>query len=271
MWLLTSISTAMNYLKLLAIHAALFPLSLFASPYHFNFNQELGFIGFGTGLEIAGLYANSKKTKPTTQSVASLNKNDINSIDRFVAGRWNQSAGTRSDIVLYSTLVAPLLLPIVHRSSFWDISLLYAETVLITNGGMNVAKGFSNRYRPYAYNSDVPNDTLYDLDTKRSFFSGHAAHITASSVFFAKVYSDMNPNSPYKNTVWLGSGLVTLFGSWQRLESGMHYPTDIIAGIAWGGLVGYSIPEWHLKRHKINVLPLIDTDNVGIQFFSSIN
>jgi len=260
----------MNYLKLIVIQVTLFPLCTFASPYHFNLEQEIGFIGFGTSLELGGIYANSKKSKPTPQSVISLDKNDILSIDRFAAGRWNQSAATRSDIVLYSTLVTPMLLPVIHRSAFWDISLLYAETVLITNGGVNLAKGLTNRYRPYAYNSNVDNDTLYSLDTKRSFFSGHAAHITASAVFFAKVYSDMNPNSQYKNSVWLGSGIVTLMGSWQRLESGMHYPTDILTGILWGGLVAYSVPEWHLKNHKVKILPFTETNNYGIQFFTNL-
>jgi len=241
-----------------------------ASPYHFNLHQEIGFIGLGTGLKLGGLYTDSKKSEPTPQSVAALDKNDILSVDRFAAGRWNQSAATRSDVVLYSTLVTPMLLPLIHRSSFWDISILYAETVLITNGGVNLAKGLSNRHRPYAYNSDVDNDTLYDLDTTRSFFSGHAAHITASSVFFAKVYSDMNPNSQYKNAVWLGSGLVTLFGSWQRLESGMHFPTDILLGITWGAAVAYSVPEWHLKDHKVYILPFTDSNNHGIRFMTTL-
>ena len=258
----------MNYLKSFIFYLCLFPVMTFASPYYFNMQQEIGFVGFGAGLEVLGLYAETKKIEPTQTDINLLSKDDISKIDRFAAGRWSQSAATRSDVVLYSALTVPMLLPVMHRSSFWDISLMYFETVLITNGGVNVAKGFSHRYRPYAYGSDVSNDRLYDIDTKRSFFSGHAAHISSSMIFLSKVYSDLHPESPYKKSVWLTSGLIILYGSWQRVEAGMHFTSDIMTGMLWGGIVGYGVPEWHLKKHKIQFLPFSNERGQGMRFFS---
>jgi len=251
-------------MRIIPLLCLLFPSILVAQPYHFSKNNEVALLGLGVSMELVGLYFDSKKSKPTRQSINQLSKNEIVPWDRFVAGNWSSAAATRSDIVLYSTLALPMLFPITNQSSFWELSLLYLETSLITRGGVSIAKGISHRHRPYAYDSNAPDDTLYSLDTKRSFFSGHVAQISASSVYFAKVFSDLYPNSEYKKPIWAGSGLVILYAAWQRMEAGMHFPSDVAVGMLWGGTVAYWVPEWHLKKRKVQFMPYLDQHSNGV-------
>lgn len=244
----------------------LIPLSGFASPYKLSKNMEFKLFAAGILAEGVAFYADNKKSKPTQSAIAKLNKNDIFPIDRDWAGQWNEKADQRSDTVLYSTFALPLALPVMESDATLDIAVLYMETLLFTNAGFHLAKGFINRYRPYAYDDKAPQNVLLNVDTKRSFYSGHASHTTANAIFFAKVFSDFYPNSPYKSSVWLASGVISLYGSWQRVEAGMHFPSDVALGMLWGGLVGYWVPEWHKVSRDFVVMPFLYEDSVGLEY-----
>ena len=68
-------------------------------------------------------------------------------------------------------------------------------------------------------------------DSNYSFFSAHAANTFSICVFFSLMMRN----------AWLTLSLTTwsLINCWTRIYLGMHYPSDILVGLIWGGVSGY--------------------------------
>ncbi|MDH5376750.1 MAG: phosphatase PAP2 family protein [Gammaproteobacteria bacterium] len=220
----------------------------------------------GSAATLATAYSiDQNKTEPTNTDLQALNKEDINSFDRRWAGTWNPEARRISDAALLGAYAVPLGLFSTHKD-YKTIALLYLETQLVTLSGTNLAKAMVDRYRPYAYGSDAPDSRLYEKDTKRSFFSGHAAHITSNLIFSAKVWSDYHPDQD--NTwVWTAAITASALASWQRVRAGWHYPSDVIAGMLWGGLVGWGVPEWKMSNNNIRYHFSIHSGTISSNIF----
>ncbi len=167
-------------------------------------------------------------------------------------------------------LGAGLLLPgslfYLDRTGFGTLLVLYAETLALTNGGTLFAKGVSSRYRPYVYSDRAPLEEKLSGDSKRSFFSSHAANIAAGFFFSAKVYSDYNPGSRITPYIWAAAIGGSLAGSSLRVEAGRHFPSDVAAGAVWGGIVSYSVLHFHKKNTNILVMPFSDNRQTGVLF-----
>lgn len=91
------------------------------------------------------------------------------------------------------------------------------------------AKTFSlERIRPYkAYPNEIRGIGKNFLDT--SFPSSHMTALVGG--FFVLVYF-------YKVVLPFSIIAIVIMG-WSRIRNGMHYPSDILAGIALGSLYGY--------------------------------
>jgi undecaprenyl-diphosphatase len=129
----------------------------------------------------------------------------------------------------------------------WDAALvdavIYAESMSITLFVTDVTKIAVRRPRPLVYSGQVGAET----DRVLSFFSGHAsttAAVAATATYLAFVRS---PNSP-RPWITLGAGaLLTAFVSYERVRSGNHFPTDVLAGSMAGAAIGVLVP--HLHHH----------------------
>ncbi len=102
------------------------------------------------------------------------------------------------------------------------------------------------RLRPYAwYDHLPPHPGAYDRNL--SFYSGHtsfafATATSAGTIFMMRDY----PEAP----VVLGVGLAAATGvGYLRIAAGEHYLTDVLAGAAAGGLVGFAVP-WFFHRFR---------------------
>ncbi len=110
------------------------------------------------------------------------------------------------------------------------VAVILYESLSLTVGINILSKGLILRYRPLAYNDTVPMDARLDADAKKAFFSGHSALSWVCTTFFAKVYTDLHPDSPWIRHVWVGAiGLSTLTAG-LRVAAGKHFLSDVVVG-----------------------------------------
>ena len=238
-----------------------------SAPYDFHPQREAGIIAGGAALYAIGLGGYTGREGPSTAELAALDKQDIPAFERGLAGRWDPGSRNLTDAMLYTSLAMPLLPALKTPGQAKTIGLLYLETLWWTEAGVTLAKGRVKRYRPFAYGQAAPLDYRTAPDATRSFFSGHAAGIAAGLVFSAKVYSDLHPDSPHRAAVWTAALTATAVGAWQRVESGWHFPSDVLMGALWGGAVGYTVPELH-RNHRpdgLQWLPAVDPPGLRLR------
>lgn len=174
-----------------------------------------------------------------------------NSVHSALLWRDPHAADTASSVLANALLPAGLLAyGLVSAGRAGDMgagavdALLIAEavsTATVLEEGVKYAAG---RERPYAwYGHLTPGPGTYDRNL--SFYSGHtsfafATATAAGTVFMMRGY----PGAP----VVLGLGLAgaTAVG-YLRMAANEHYFTDVLAGAAIGGVVGFAVP-WFFHR-----------------------
>ncbi len=128
--------------------------------------------------------------------------------------------------------------------------VIYGETAVLTWAMTDLVKVAVRRPRPQAYrdvarHKSDPTYRISKTDNALSFFSGHTAETAALSsaatyLAFARDPGGMRP------WLTLGAGaLATSFVGWQRVRSGSHFPTDVIAGAMAGAGMGVLVPHFH--------------------------
>lgn len=220
------------------------------SPYETETAQEIGLSAGGAGLAAAGLYLNHKIIPFTEEQVNGLSKEDVNLLDRWVTSYWSPTAGKWSDILRNISLVSPfaLLASDRIRDDAGTVGLMYAETLLLASAGSLLSKGIFQRTRPFVYNPDVPMHLKAgNKEARRSFYSGHTTVAFASTFFLARVYGDFFPDSDWKTAIWGGAIAISSATGLLRILAGKHFLTDVLAGGAIGGVIGYGVPAIHKK------------------------
>jgi membrane-associated phospholipid phosphatase len=201
------------------------------------------------------------------QIASNFERSQLLWIDRVaVAQTIDDSAKMRSNIGLWSAVGFAVLDPILtgvrerHAQAALVDALIYAEAMTLTLGVTNLAKIAVRRPRPIAYieaekNEGDPTYSNANTDSALSFFSGHAsmtATIGATATYLAFARS---PNL-WRPLITLGvSTAVTAFTSYERVHSGAHFPTDVIAGAVAGAGIGVIVAHLHrsedVKQRRI--------------------
>ena len=218
------------------------------SPYTLQTGREIRLLSAGV-ITVGASAALGTTVDPLTKAeVAALNRNDINAFDRGAAYHWSTSADRLSDVTFAGNVAVVGLLTVGTKPMRQDIKtvgIMYLETLLLANGIERTVKDITQRTRPFVFNPDAPLDEKLTRDARQSFFSGHATNAFATAVFTGEVFRHYFPDSRLKAVVWVGSlGLATATCV-LRYEGGLHYPSDLIAGAAFGSLVGWGIPKLH--------------------------
>lgn len=220
--------------------------------YDLDFKRESvllasGLITLGSGLHI------SNSQRPLSQNeIAGLDASNIWSVDRFATRNVSQYSATLSDIGLVVALSGPALIlgSKERRRDFWKIALIGIETIGINTGLTYLAKGLTNRTRPYVYH---PNGDIFDKqanDSRQSFFSGHTSIAASSTFFTAHILSTYVQSKKYRRVLWISAATIPAFVATTRVTAGKHFLSDVTVGYAVGALTGYFIPELHKSSRK---------------------
>ncbi len=217
-------------------------------------------VGFGfSGL--LGWVLSTGEIRPPSPSVGS---GSLISLDRVAVTQTIDShAAMYSDIGLYTAIGFAALDPIL--SGFrdgWDAALvdafMYAESLSLTLTLTDATKIAVRRPRPIDYkycpptSSGQPNpsDSCNATDLGLSFFSGHAATVAALGATATYIAFVRAPDSPRPWITLAAATLLTGFVSYERVRSGEHFPTDVIAGSMAGAAVGVIVPHLHRVKEQ---------------------
>jgi membrane-associated phospholipid phosphatase len=191
---------------------------------------------------------------PPEASIAPLHRSDVNVFDRSATYQHSKTAGTVSDVCLYSSIGLPLLHLISKnsRKDFVKITAINAEVLVMDLAVTELFKETVRRKRPLLYDPSVPLDSKYTKDNFQSFFSGHTSTVAAMSFCFATMFMQYHPHSKAMPAVWALCAVLPLATGTLRYAAGKHYWTDIIAGYAVGALIGVGVPYLHSVKRKFN-------------------
>lgn len=243
------------------------------NPYKLDFRSEIPFLIAGTASLGFGLVMQSTdNTVPFSEDeLNQLDRNEVNAFDRPATYNWDTNAKKASDIFRNGVIVLPLIFLSNHhtKSDFGQLLVMGLEVGAITYGLTLGIKHTFNRTRPLAYNENVPIDEKTKINARLSFISGHASFTAAFSFYIAKVMSDYHPNmkTGYKIAIWSFSAAIPMATSYLRVKSGLHFPTDVITGYAFGAFVGWLIPELHKNKElnkKLSISPQFIQGSKGL-------
>jgi membrane-associated phospholipid phosphatase len=208
------------------------------------------------------------KSKPGIDSatVAKLSPADVNAFDRG-ASKQNPADAVpfqkASDIGITATVLLPAFLFADKniRTDFVRVSLIYLETMSIMSNAYSWGVGHINRKRPYVYNTNESFKRRTRQGSLNSFYGGHPAACAAATFFAVKVFHDYHPGSRLTPYLYVAALIPPAVVGYFRYREGMHFPTDIIAGIAGGALLGTIVPALHKKKRDDKKMSFYPTFN----------
>lgn len=255
-----------------------------ASAQVFKLNPVTDSILAGAGTAIYGtdlILAKGLKVNQNLYQGESFNLNDVNGFDAFFAREYNKTIDTISDVTLCSAFLFPGVLAGTEKSEWLTLGVMYAETLLLTQGIKECIKLGVYRPRPYMYfdASTYPEKDVYeDHDWANSFLSGHSSMTFACATFATYTFSMYYPDSPWRFAVagltyGIAAGTAAL-----RMAGGMHFATDVLCGAVLGTAIGFLVPWLHTfgtvddapGRQRVprnnSVAPMAMVSPLGIDF-----
>ena len=175
----------------------------------------------------------------------------IPGIDRNVVYNWSPSARKTSDILLRSSPLIQIALPLIagkeSRSQMGVTYLIVLEGMAATYAVTEVTKLLARRKRPYVYGQSSFDGNMFTKNSQKSFFSGHSSNTASNYFLAAKMFNDFYPDSNAKTAIWATAAIIPAITAWNRVRAGKHFFTDVIVGYVVGAAVGILIPELHRR------------------------
>jgi membrane-associated phospholipid phosphatase len=235
--------------------------------YKINPAVDIPLSAAGAGFSLYAFTKIYSKDSSTYAQINALRKDDVNSFDRWAAGKYSEKAANTSDLLFYGSMPLPLLLLIDKdiRKDAAKIGFLYFEALSVTGIFYTGTALLVDRYRPFAYNPDAPLSDRISGNAKNSFLGGHPALVATSTFFIAKVYADYHPESKIKWLFYSLASATTLTTVYLRSKAGKHFPSDLITGVTLGTLSGILVPHFHkhrlIKNKNISITPFTGAYN----------
>lgn len=234
--------------------------------YKLNWGADIPVTATGT---LWSLYAFTKiysKDPSDAETILALDRNNVPGFDRWGIRPYNKKVDDISYLPFYGSMPMPVffLFDKKMRKDIAKLSFLYLEAMSVTGLLYTGSTYFTNRYRPYVWHEATPLDYRTRGGGKNSFFAGHVALVATSTFFFAQVWADYHPHSKAK-WVWYGlAGAATGATAYWRYRGGLHFPSDIVLGLAQGTLTGILVPKLHKTR-------IIKNPNLSITPFTGLS
>ncbi len=177
-------------------------------------------------------------------------------IDRDVLSFFNGSGSLFVDnlaLVLTSGLtwiplyISLLYIVIKNNETMKQIMLIIGCVLLcivLSDGVADfIVKPLVGRLRPsndplIKYTVEVVNGIR---STQYGFFSAHASNTFCIAMFFSLLVR--------KKSFVVAMVLWSLVNCWTRMYLGLHYPSDIVVGLLWGGIVGSVVYFIYIKSY----------------------
>ena len=228
----------MNKMHLTGLFIGLLAAPLAAQDYAVDLPSDLAQIAvasalwLGPELALDGLV---RKDCPCERSA-------VNSLDRPYAGRRNDQIATDSNSFVGLLALAPVSwLAIAPHDTLGDAIVIVKS--LVVNGALNeVTKVSIQRPRPLLYGVEDGDAALQKPDNYLSFYSAHTSNVMAAGMSFAHAVNMRYPGSAVSIAAYAGAFVATAAVGTMRVQSGKHFPTDVLFGAAVGGVVGTVVP-----------------------------
>jgi membrane-associated phospholipid phosphatase len=236
------------------------------SPYHIDWLRDGAITAGAVGASVVGSLLITNKEKLTEADLVGISKNDVNRFDRFAAGYYSDNAEHTSDYFFYGSFATPFLLLLNEnvRQDAPQVFMLYGQAMSIAGGLYSLTAGLTDRKRPSVYATDAPLDARLHKYGENSFYAGHTSATATATFFVAKVFHDLNPDSPARPFVWAAAAAVPATVGYLRLRAGKHFLSDNILGYTIGASIGILVPELHKRDSRVAFLPASTAEYDGV-------
>lgn len=230
---------------------------VYENPYLINWKVDAPVLGGALMSYGFGLAKIVSLDKPSAESVLALNPDDLKlKWNRTITGKFSHGAEVSSDVLLFASYGGAASLFLTSnkvRNNILPTFVVFAEGYFYTRAITFILKSSVLRFRPFAYNDNLPFDERQTDGARTSFISGHSS--TSAYMYFAtaKIFADYYPNAKAKPYIWAGAASASLMTAYFRTQAGKHFVGDVAGGFAVGALFGILVPHFHKKAKEKSI------------------
>jgi membrane-associated phospholipid phosphatase len=227
------------------VHAHALPSA--RSPYRLTRAREGMIFGIAAAGSLLADRVTTEHASLTADELSRMTRDLVPWFDRSATHRYSTDLIRRSEQIGTPLIFAPLALLADSRirADWRSLGVMYLQTSLLAGAASTLSKETISRYRPYVYNTDLSYEERTEREPGKSFISSAATSAFAQAVLLATVFGDHRPDSelvPFVLAASLGAAATV---GYLRYASGIHYPSDVIAGALVGAAIGYGVPWMH--------------------------
>ncbi|MGF1636560.1 MAG: phosphatase PAP2 family protein [Cyclobacteriaceae bacterium] len=212
--------------------------------------KEIIIAGSGLAIGAFAWYQKKQIDGLSVDALMMLNPQDVNRLDRRAIGLSGSNGFGEISRVL--AVVSPLLIfaDKEAKTEWHAVGIMAAETFIINSALTGLVKNLTLRPRPFTYDPQIPLEKRMEADARFSFYSGHISTVASMTFFTAKVLNDLCQHRGVKIAAWSGASAITALTAINRVQSGEHFPTDVIAATLSGAGIGLLMPMLHKQKNS---------------------